>query len=323
MAEETKRNRWLPRIVLIFSALVLLGVGVVPLLNASKTIAPTATGASPDAQKKQFEDQIRGYELVLQREPENQVALRGVVDAKRGLNDIQGTIAPLEKLVKLNPTVSDYAVLLARTKQYLKDEEGAIQVYRDALKAKPADLSVLSELSQLLMKQNRPEAAIGLLQDTLRDAPNLNQANPGTVDTVAVDVLLGRTFASQKRFDEAYRVLDTAIKAKPDDFQAYLVKALALQEQGKSTEAKPLFDKAASLAPAQLKDQIGRLATSASPSPGLSKSDTTKSESSSTKPDTIAPKSNVTPPETKQPDVKSTEQPQATEGQKSDGVKKE
>lgn len=263
---ETKRNRWLAQIVLVVSALALLGVTIIPYLNTANVATTPTTNASPDARKKQFEDQIRGYEMVLQREPENPNALRGIIDAKRSLGDIQGTIAPLEKLVKANPNQPDYAILLAQTKQYLKDDEGAIQVYRDALKAKPADLQILSELSQALVKQNRPEAAIGLLQDTLRDAPKLNQATPNAVDTVAVQILLGRTFGNQKRFDEAYRILDQAIASKPNDFQGYLVKGLTLKEEGKAGDAKAQFDKAVSLAPAEYKDQIGRLAA-ATPSP--------------------------------------------------------
>ena len=300
MAEETKRNRWLPRIVLAFSAVALLGVSVLPYLNTPQNAPVSVNSPAPDAQRKQFEDQVRGYESVLQREPENPNALRGIVDAKRGLNDIKGTVEPLEKLVKLNPTVPDYAVLLARTKQYLKDDEGAIQVYRDALKSKPADLKILSELSQLLVKQSRPEAAIGLLQDTLRDAPQVNQATPGAIDTTAIEVLLGRTLANQKRFDEAVRVFDSAIKAKPDDFQAYLGKALTLQEQGKKDEAKGLFDKALSVAPPEIKDQITRLAAGpiASPSPaagGIKPNDVQPAEKPSdnkptdVKPDVPAP----------------------------------
>lgn len=289
MAEETKRNRWLPRIVLAFSAVALLGVSVLPYLNTPQSAPVSVNSPAPDAQRKQFEDQVRGYESVLQREPENPNALRGIVDAKRGLNDIKGTVEPLEKLVKLNPAVPDYAVLLARTKQYLKDDEGAILVYREALKSKPADLKILSELSQLLVKQSRPEAAIGLLQDTLRDAPKVNQATPGAVDTTAIEVLLGRTFANQKRFDEAVRAFDTAIKAKPDDFQGYLGKALTLQEQGKKDESKVLFDKALSVAPPEVKDQISRLATGpiASPSPtagGIKPNDPSPAEKPSEKP---------------------------------------
>jgi tetratricopeptide (TPR) repeat protein len=268
MAEETKRNRWLPRIVLAFASIALIGVSIFPYLNTTKDVPSNVnTAASPDAQRKQFEDQVRGYESVLQREPENPNALRGIVDAKKGLNDIAGTVAPLEKLVKLNPTAPDYAILLARTKQYLKDNEGAIQVYRDALKVQPADLQILGQLSQLLIEQKRPEAAIGLLQDTLRDAPKLNQATPGAVDVTAVEVLLGRTFANQKRFDEAVRMFDGAIKAKPTDFQGYLGKALTLQEQGKKDEAKALFDKALTVAPPEVKDQISRLAAGPTPSP--------------------------------------------------------
>ena len=313
MAEETKRNRWLPRIALIFFALVLLGAGIAPaigpLLGGSKAISPQ-TGASPDAQKAELERTLQGYEAVLQREPENPNALRGVVEVKSKLGDLKGTIGPLEKLVKANPTVSEYAILLAQTKQYLKDDEGAIQVYRDALIAKPADLQILGALSQLLVKQDRPQAAIGLLQDTLRDAPKFNQANPGSIDTVAVSVLLGRTFANQKRYEESYRVLDTAIKEKPDNFQAYLAKALALKDEGKASEAKPLFEKATSLAPAELKDRIGQLSASPSPSPAIVKPDAVK-------PDAVKPEPAKSEP------AKSPETPKAAEGQKPDDVKKE
>jgi hypothetical protein len=48
-------------------------------------------------------------------------------------------------------------------------------------------------------------------------------------------------------------------------------KASVLKEQGKLDEAKPLFDKAANLAPAQFKDQINREANPA-PSPEVSPS---------------------------------------------------
>lgn len=266
MAEESKRNRWLPKVVLIVATLALLGVSFVPLvgtMNSGQGNAPSAV-QTPDAQRKQLEDQARGYEAVLKREPDNQNALKGLIDARRQLNDIKGTIAPLEKLVQLNPAEPQYAVLLAETKRYANnDTEGAIQTYREALKTKPGDLLLLQELSKLLINQQRPEAAIGLLQDTLREAPKLNQVTPGSVDVGALQVLLGRAFASQKRYDEALQTFDTAIKATPNDFQTYLGKALTLKDQGKDSEAKPLFDKAASLAPAQFKDQINRLASTA------------------------------------------------------------
>jgi tetratricopeptide (TPR) repeat protein len=264
---ETRKNRWLLNLVLIVATLGLLGVTMLPLVTSAIGSNSQANKPNPNPsqaatpQKSDIEAQARGYEEVLKREPENSTALRGLVEARLKLNDIKGVVDPLEKLAKLNPNMTEYGVLLAQAKQQLNDPEGAAQAYRTILQAKQGDLNALAGLSDLLIKQQRPEAAIGLLQDTLKQAPTANKTQPNSVDTTAVQVLLGKVFASQKRFDEALNTFDEATKTNANDFQPVLYKALVLKEQGKTDEAKPLFDKAASLAPAQFKDQITRLST--------------------------------------------------------------
>ncbi|AUB38691.1 Tetratricopeptide [Nostoc flagelliforme CCNUN1] len=228
-------------------------------------------------QKSKLEDEVRGYELVLQREPENQTALKGLFQARLQLlsqkeksevkpADIQVVIEPLEKLAKLNPEQSEYSVLLAQAKQQIGDREGAAQAYRSILEAKPGDLKALQGMVALLISQQRPEAAIGLLQETLSKAAQANTIQPGSVDTVAVQVLLGSVHASQKRYAQASSVYDQAIKKDPKDFRPVVAKAMLLKQQGKDADAKLLFDSAAALAPAQYKDEIKNAAT-ASPLP--------------------------------------------------------
>lgn len=119
MSQNTSQKP-IQRILVILSALAFGGstvLGMVSLLTtdfqASKDTSKTAA-ASKDEQLKA---QAQGYELVLQREPENQVALQGLVQTRLQINDLQGAVEPMEKLVKLNPDNPQYKALLTEIKQ--------------------------------------------------------------------------------------------------------------------------------------------------------------------------------------------------------------
>jgi predicted Zn-dependent protease len=110
------------RIITILSAIAFGGstlFGIVGLYISAfqepKSNVSAAT-ASKDAQLKEL---AQGYELVLKREPDNQLALQGLVQARIQLNDLQGAIEPMEKLVKLNPERADYKTVLGGIKQRL------------------------------------------------------------------------------------------------------------------------------------------------------------------------------------------------------------
>lgn len=280
------RSRWIVNLVLVLALLAFVGFSMIPLLgsflkenqpSANATSVPNQTLSS--AELAELQSQARGYELVLQREPDNRTALRGLLDVRLQLGDLKGTLEPLEKLASLNPEQTDYMVLLAQAKQKIGDREGAAQAYRTILASKPGDMNALQGLVSLLVQQQRPEAAIGLLEDTLKISTQVNQNQPASVNVASVQLLLAQVYFNEQRYAEAIAIYDEAMKSNKQDFRPVLAKALVLQQLGKSVEAKPLFETAVSLAPAQYKDQIKQMAkvTGATPTPTSSPSITPSS----------------------------------------------
>ena len=118
----SKRKRTI-RIFTGISAIAFLGsagFGFIRML----TNPPQSTQASTQAEDltQQLQAQARGYEMVLQREPKNQVALQGLVEIRLQMKDFERIIEPLETLVKLNPEQEKYKTLLVTMKQQLEQE---------------------------------------------------------------------------------------------------------------------------------------------------------------------------------------------------------
>ncbi len=268
-----KRGRWLIKVVMVLGIIAFLGFSLAPYLSAIQATpgpkAATSTPSQVSGNSKKLEElkaQEKGYELVLQRESENQTALKGLLQVRlemiqSGQGDVRTTIDPLEKLVKLNPDQPRYGILLAQAKQYLNDLEGAAQTYRSIMATNPGNVEALQGLVGLLLEQKRPEAAIGVLQDTIKTAPQFNQAKPNTVDVLSVQLILGSVYAQQQRYDEAIATYDGLIKDNQKDWRPIFAKALVLKQQGRVEEAKPLFASAIDLAPARFKDKIKELAS--------------------------------------------------------------
>ena len=102
-------------------------LGTTAFVTASTFRDAMTQPSSSQTQVTSIEDRLaareRGYETVLQREPENKVALEGLVLVKLQRGDTESAIAPLEKLVELYPNRIDYQTRLAEMKQNIDNKE--------------------------------------------------------------------------------------------------------------------------------------------------------------------------------------------------------
>ncbi len=272
---ERRGNIWV-KAFLAVCVIAFLGISIAPLLgsafqNSSTPKSPANDAAAvPEDQRQELEEQAKGFELVLQREPTNVTALESLIEIKLQLGDIAASIAPLKKLAELSPENPDYQILLAQVQQQTGDREAAAQTYRTLITNQPGNLKALQSLAALLMQENRPTAAISLLQDTLKLAPQANEAKPGSIDVASVKLMLGEVYAQQNRTDEAIALYDEVQAESAEDFRPVLAKALVLKTQGReASEYQPLFDNAVALAPARYKDQIEQLAKGSTTMPAI------------------------------------------------------
>ncbi|MEO9125390.1 MAG: Tfp pilus assembly protein PilF, partial [Microcoleus sp.] len=122
--EKANKGRGLITVVVVLAIIAFVGFSLVPILDSilkggqaqsRSTPTPTQTAQSSEKQSQLLQDQVRGYELVLQREPDNVTALRGLLQVRleligQGVGDIKDVVPTLEKLAKLNPETTEYGI---------------------------------------------------------------------------------------------------------------------------------------------------------------------------------------------------------------------
>ena len=96
------------------------GMGISSMIGESID-RPAQNQNAAQSQNAQLQAEEKGFATVLNREPNNQTALRGLVEIRMRRGDVLGTKAALEQLVKLNPSNVQYKEFLAAIDKQVTD----------------------------------------------------------------------------------------------------------------------------------------------------------------------------------------------------------
>jgi predicted Zn-dependent protease len=243
--QESPARKLLNILLLVVGTVTFLGFSFGPLFQA---LGPSE---SPEASlvTEQLRAQADGYRVVLEREPDNPIALRGLIDTQLQLNEPQGAIEPLKKLVELEPENRQLRAFLAEIQQDTGDFEGALEQLQLLYEGDPKDGQVLQQLVDVQLTLGRTSEAIALLEKHLEEVPEDND----------VRLRLAFVYARNNQTEKAVVLYDKLIAADPSDFTPVLGKAIALSsatDENLRAKAPELFEQAARLAPPQVREQI-------------------------------------------------------------------
>jgi tetratricopeptide (TPR) repeat protein len=156
----SKSRGHVQRIILIFAGLAFLGGTVLTSLSLIQGNnerpndgAPTAEGEVPTdedaALQEQLQQQEAGYAAVLEREPENPIALQGLVQARVGLGKLEESLEPLEKLAELQPENPEVVQAIAAIHIQLQQYEEAIPPLERLIELQPENEELKQQLAAL------------------------------------------------------------------------------------------------------------------------------------------------------------------------------
>ncbi len=163
-----KNNDALKRVLIVSSGLVFLALMMVPTLgllknNNSNSPQGNQSGQEATIPREKLEEMVKGYEKILEREPDNPTALQGLAQARLQLKDFIGAREPLEKLYQKYPDNLEVMLVLYGTRLQTQDVSGAKSILEKLVKNYPQEPKFKEELTRLnqaiaaASKQQTPE----------------------------------------------------------------------------------------------------------------------------------------------------------------------
>jgi cytochrome c-type biogenesis protein CcmH/NrfG len=126
MPDESKKNL-VKRVFIVAAGLAFLGTMSFPLIGSlfNSPASSNQQTANTPVDNQELQQLASGYEEVLKREPNNVSALQKLAEVRIAIQDFQGAVEPVKKLMELDPENPQYLVVLLQLYQKTNNIEGA------------------------------------------------------------------------------------------------------------------------------------------------------------------------------------------------------
>lgn len=239
--------------IAVAAPLILLSLSISPIIQTLTQSSSYGSGSHQDQiAVEQLRKEAEGYEVVIEHEPDNLVALRGLANLYLQLGEYQKAITPLSRIVELQPEDGSSTMMLGSLLLQTGAGEQAVDLFEPLYAEQPDNPVLLDGLIRSYLLADQTQAATDLLRARLEESP----------DNRDLQIQLARVYRQSGRGDEAIEIYNQMIAMDAEDFIPVLEKAVALsQEAGaaKQDEIESLFDQAIRLAPTEQQPQVEQL----------------------------------------------------------------
>lgn len=241
--------------IAVIAPVILLSLSITPIIQALNQSPDSMSRNQSEQQTERIQTEIDGYREVLKREPDNLVALGGLVERHIQLGQFEDAIDPLSHLVELQPEDQSLSVMLGSLLLQAGEGEKAVAQFQQLYAQQPDNPMMLNGLVQAQLQAGQTEQATALLQEKLDESPNDRD----------LLIQLAQVYRRTDRSTEAVEIYDRLIAANEEDFVPVLEKAVALSQSAGDAadpdQIESLFDRAISLAPPEQRQQVQQLKT--------------------------------------------------------------
>ncbi|MCS0615015.1 protein kinase [Massilia kyonggiensis] len=251
-------------------------------LNNQLALGYIAQGWVRDFQAR-HDDALAAYERALHLDPTNFFAWYGKVEALRHARRYAEARANIAQAMQRFPRERVFADALGAVHYEQSEDSAAEQAFRHSIALQPDAVTAYANLSAVLMRENRPDEALRVLQqglqvrpsaklygnlgnilflrgdyvgaaDAFRNAVSPTRGAPGVYLNWAnlADTLLwipGRGEEARDAYDKARRLLADRLARAPDDVVLVSRMGLYAARSGHKDEAHTLITRAMALAP--------------------------------------------------------------------------